>query len=149
MVSRGQPKSLLVCVEKVIDIVIVVALIVVTVCWPWICFASRKGNSKCSEKHVIKLFLQENSQKKKAAGVQRIRKSRLVQYRCWRSPTITSTLLIWTKKNQNNVEKNITSKIYWESVTWNITIINGLTINLIVSQPEYNVQQRYWERCLK
>ena len=34
MVSRGRPKSLLVCVEKVIDMVIVVALIVVTVCWP-------------------------------------------------------------------------------------------------------------------
>ena len=31
--------------------------------------------------------------------------------------------------------------------TWNITIINVLTINLMESQPEYNVQQRYWERC--
>ena len=57
--------------------------------------------------------------------------------------------LRWTNKNWITMEKDVTSRIYWEFVTWNITIINGLTINLMVSQPEYNVQQRYWERNVK
>ena len=96
---------------------------------------------KCSEMQAIELFLPQVS----------------TSWMHWRydpaeggsEEEVKISALRWTNKNWITMEKDVTSRIYWEFVTWNITIINGLTINLMVSQPEYNVQQRYWERNVK